>query len=159
MTTSGIYTYGEPKPAFEPAPETIEVPPTPEAWAALNDEIARLNRQIESYQSRINANERLAREAEDQRSAFKDRLVEAVESEEFDLDLATEFAEIFDITMVKTISVTITAEWSGTVEVGLGIDMDSLEVEVEYPEISYSCDGFENLSMEENSLEVETSDY
>jgi len=126
---------------------------------SLKAEISTLNESNDRLSDNISSYLRQLREHADKVDAFKSRLIEAVKDSDIEVDLAKEFAEIFDLSLTETKSITITASWSGTVEVFVGIDTDSLEVEVDYPEISYSCEGFEDLSVEENSLEVETSDY
>ena len=126
---------------------------------SLKAEISTLNESNDRLSDNISSYLRQLREHADKVDAFKSRLIEAVKDSDIEVDLAKEFAEIFDLSLTETKSITITASWSGTVEVFVGIDTDSLEVEVDYPEISYSCEGFEDLSVDEDSLEVETSDY
>lgn len=119
--------------------------------AARDGEISYLNDRLESQTKQIN---RYAGE----QSEFESRLKEAVENDEIDSDLAKEFADIFGLELTKTYNITITASWSGTVVVPFGQNIDDLDLTVNYPEVSYSCDEFE-LDVDEDELDHEVSEY
>ena len=90
-------------------------------------------------------------------SEFEDRLKEVVEEQGIDNDLAKEFADIFEFSFTKTYNITITATWSGTVEVPFGADVDDLSVQVDYPTTNYDSDEFD-LNVDEDGVEIETTE-
>ena len=63
---------------------------------------------------------------------FSDYLKEHVASEEIDLDIAQVYADIFDIVLTKKYDVSVTVTFSGTAEVPLGMDEDSITQNVSF---------------------------
>jgi hypothetical protein len=145
--TNITVTVGEPRPAFEPAPE-----PTREA---LSIQINTLQREVERLG---NVNESIAADVRRKAgmiSEFEDRLKDAAQEEEIDSDLAAEFAAIFELELSKSYTITIEASWSGTVTVPFGQDVDDLDLEFQFPTLAYSCDEFE-LDIDEDNTDFET---
>ena len=131
----------------EEGENTPEYEAVTELRAKIEEQISKiddLNRIIENQRGQI-------QRAANEESEFADRLKDAVENDEIDSDLAKEFADIFGIEMTKEYSITITATWSGTVTVPFGDSIDDLDIAVNYPEPSYSCD-FE-MDVDEDSLD------
>jgi hypothetical protein len=56
--------------------------------------------------------------------------------EELDEIFWEELSEIIDLEIMKTVEVLITAEWSATVRMKRGQELDDLDISVEEPEIS-----------------------
>ena len=63
---------------------------------------------------------------------FEGYLKEHVSEESIDLDIAQVYAEIFDITLTKKYDVSVTVTFSGTAEVPLGMDEDSITQNVSF---------------------------
>jgi hypothetical protein len=125
-------------------------PPITPDEASLHGQVENLQRIQENQATQI----RLLMSNVD---SFSARLMEALDNSEIDSDLAKEFADIFDLEMTKEYSVTITASWSGTVTVPFGEDIDDFEVNIEYPELSYSCSDW-SLDVDEDEVDHEVSE-
>ena len=74
---------------------------------------------------------------------FTNALKEHVAEESIDSDIAKMYAEIFDITLTKKYDVSVTVTFSGTAEVPLGMDEDSITSNVSFSFDEGWSDGIE----------------
>ena len=81
---------------------------------------------------------------------FEGYLKEHVSSEEIELDIAQTYADIFDITLTKKFDVSVTVTFSGTAEVPLGMDEDSIVENVPFSFDEGWSDGVEWDLTEDN---------
>ena len=103
-----------------------------EAIARLSNEIITLKSNLESMTknweySRVRAGSLIHKV-----NTFDSYLKDHIASEEIDLDIAQVYAEIFDIVLTKKYDVSVTVTFSGTAEVPLGMDEDSITQNVSF---------------------------
>lgn len=115
---------------------TIDAPaadaPVVQTYDELLSEVISLRSNLDSMSknweySRDRANELLNKVKE-----FEGYLKEHVSEESIDLDIAQVYAEIFDIVLTKKYDVSVTVTFSGTAEVPLGMDEDSITHNVSF---------------------------
>ena len=81
---------------------------------------------------------------------FEGYLKEHVSEESIDPDIAQTYADIFDITLTKKFDVSVTVTFSGTAEVPLGMDEDSIVENVSFSFDEGWSDGVEWDLTEDN---------
>ena len=79
-----------------------------------------------------------------------DLLKEMADNGDIDTEVAEQIADIFDITLTKTIQGTVTVTWSFSAEVGLGETVDDLDFSAELV-----ANGCEDYDVSEEGFDVE----
>lgn len=106
--------------------------------STLKNRIAELEREVEVTKKNSDNYRNRWNELCNQRYTLENALRTFVEDEEIELNIATQIAEIFDITLTKTIDVELTFKVSVSVEVPLGEEMtvddvaDNVSISVDY---------------------------
>jgi hypothetical protein len=104
----------------------------------LKNRIAELEREVEIVKGNSDNYRNRWNELCSQRYTLENALRTFVEDEEIELSIATQIAEIFDITLTKTIDVELTFKVTVSVEVPLGEEMtaddvaDNVSISVDY---------------------------
>jgi hypothetical protein len=114
----------------------------------LAQQVAVAEPTIEELKSRLQLAEEqvtIARNSRDNYMAMYDKVQTFIQAsidngdwtdEELDEIFWEELSDILDLEIMKTVEVIITAEWSATVKMKRGQDLDDLDISVEEPEIS-----------------------
>ena len=127
------------------------------AYETLREQVANLTNHITTLQSNYDSmknnwefqRDRAFRQA-DQIKQFTYALKDHVASEEIDLDVAQMYADIFDVVLTKKYDVSVTVTFSGTAEVPLGMDEDSITSNVSFSFDEGWSDGVEWDMTEDN---------
>lgn len=104
----------------------------------LKNRIAELEREVEVVKGNSDNYRNRWNELCNQRFTLENALRTFVEDEELEISIATQIADIFDITLTKTIDVELTYKVSVSVEVPLGEEMtaddvaDNVSISVDY---------------------------
>lgn len=134
---------------------TIIVPPTPAAWADMQTEINRLEREVERQTNIANNYSRLYDEVNQKIDNVKGYIYdEASMNGEISDDLK-EVAGYLGITLTKEISGTATIEISWTATVPMDFDADDLEISYSIECESYDAEDFD---YNEDNMDVRGED-
>jgi hypothetical protein len=106
----------------------------------LKDRITELEREVEITKRNSDNYRNRWSELNNQKYTFENALRTFVEEEEIELNIAEQLAEIFDITLTKTIDLELTYKVSVSVEVPIGSELTSDDV-ADYVSISVDYSG------------------
>ena len=134
-------------------------------YETLTEQVANLTNHITTLQSNYDS---MSKNWEFQRDRangllnkvkeFEGYLKDHVSEESIDLDIAQMYAEIFDIVLTKTYDVSVTVTFSGTAEVPLGMDEDSITQNVSFAFDEGWSDGVEwDMTEDDVDWEIQES--
>ena len=109
----------------------------------LNREIDTLKEEAERLRESLGVNYRLV-------TRLEVMLKDMIENEDMDTGTAEQIAEIFGITLTKTIKGTVTVTWSFSAEVGLDESVDDLDFSAELV-----ANGADDSDISEESFDVD----
>ena len=109
----------------------------------LNREISTLKEEAERLRESLGVNYRLV-------TRLEVMLKDMIENEDMDTGTAEQIAEIFGITLTKTIKGTVTVTWSFSAEVGLDESVDDLDFSAELV-----ANGADDSDISEESFDVD----
>ena len=109
----------------------------------LNREISTLKEEAERLRESLGVNYRLV-------TRLEVMLKDMIENEDMDTGTAEQIADIFGITLTKTIKGTVTVTWSFSAEVGLDESVDDLDFSAELV-----ANGADDSDISEESFDVD----
>ena len=109
------------------------------AYETLREQIGEMRSHILTLQSNYDSMSKnwefqrdVATRFRNQVKQFEEALKENVADESIDMEIAQGYADIFDIVLTKKFDVSVTVTFSGTAEVPLGMDEDSITQNVSF---------------------------